>query len=94
MKAKSSLSLPMPKALTSNKLEDIQEHFRKINEALDKQYRLLWQDAATIQIDVDGWIYFGNKDTDGSWRIGEVSNNCEIQKRILSTWTTMGKWSE
>jgi len=70
----------MPKALTSNKLEDIQEHFRKINEALDKQYRLLWQDTATIQVDADGWIFFGGKDTDGSIRIGRSGNEWVVQR--------------
>ena len=80
MKAKSSLSLPMPKELTSNKLEDIQEHFRKINEAIDKQYKLLWQDTATIQVGSAGWIYFGGIDVDGSWRIGRVGTNWEMQR--------------
>ncbi len=80
MKAKSSLSLPMPKELISNKLEDIQEHFRKINEAIDKQYRLLWQDTATIQVGEDDWIYFGGIDVDGSWRVGRVGTNWEMQR--------------
>ena len=80
MRAKSSLSLPRPKELTSTNLEDIQEHFRKINEAIDKAYRLLWQDTATIQVGSAGWIYFGGIDVDGSWRIGRVGNNWEMQR--------------
>lgn len=86
MRAKKSLSLPMPEALTSNKLEDIKEHFKKLTEAIDKGYRLLWQDTATIQVDEDGWIYFGEKDTDGSWRIGRVDNNWEMQRRESGTY--------
>lgn len=80
MRAKKSLSLPMPESLKSNKLEDIKEHFRLLTEKLDKGYRLLFQDVATIQVDADGWIYFGEKDTDGSWRIGRVDNNWEMQR--------------
>ena len=66
MRAKKSLSLPMPEALKSNKLEDIKEHFRLLTENLDKGYRLLYQDVATIQVDADGWIYFGEKE---SWSL-------------------------
>ena len=94
MRAKKSLHLPRPKELQSNKLEDIQEHFRLLTEELDKTYRLLWQDAATIQVDDDNWVYFGNKDVNGTWRMGGVGNNLEVQKRISGTWTKMGKWSE
>ena len=81
MRAKKSLSLPTPESLKSNNLEDIKEHFRLLTEKIDKGYRLLFQDVATIQVDADGWIYFGEKDTDGSWRIGRVDNNWEMQRR-------------
>ena len=94
MKAKSSLHLPMPKELTSNKLEDIQEHFRKINEAIDKQYKLLWQDTATIRVGSDGWIYFGGMDVDGSWRIGRVGNNWEMQRREAGTYVGKAEATE
>ena len=80
MRAQKSLQLPRPEDLKSNKVEDIKEHFRLLTEELDKAYRLLWQDTATIQVDADGWIYFGGKDTDGSWRIGRVDNNWEMQR--------------
>jgi len=86
MRAKKSLSLPMPEALKSNKLEDIKEHLRQLTEVLDKGYRLLYQDVATIQVDADGWIYFGEKDTDGTWRIGRVDNNWEMQRREDGTY--------
>ena len=94
MKSKSSLSLPMPKDLTSNKLEDIQEHFRKINEAIDKQYRLLWQDTATIQVGSDGWIYFGGMDTDGTWRIGRSGNDWNMERREAGTYVAKGAATE
>ncbi len=85
MRAKKTLSLPLPEALKSNKLEDIKEHFRLLTEELDKAYRLLWQDTANIQVAEDGWIYFGDKDTDGSWRVGRVGNNWEMQRRESGT---------
>ena len=94
MRAKKSLHLPRPEELKSNNLEDIKEHFRLLKEELDKAYRLLWQDAATIQVDEDNRVYFGNKDVNGSWRMGIVGNTFEVQKRISGTWERMGKWSE
>ena len=94
MKAKSSLSLPRPKELTSNKLEDIQEHFRKINEAIDKQYRLLWSDTATIQVGTDGWIYFGGKDVDGSWRIGRSGDDWNAERREVGVYVAKGAFTD
>jgi hypothetical protein len=70
MRARKALKLPRPKELTSNKLEAIQDHFRLWREEMDKQWRLLFQDVAVIQVDTDGWIYFGGKDAVGSARIG------------------------
>lgn len=84
----------MPKELKSNKLADIQEYLRLLTEELNKAYRLLWQDASTIQIADDNWVYFGNKDVNGSWRMGIVGNTFEVQKRISENWERMGKWSE
>ena len=86
MRAKSSLRLPRAKELQSNKLEDIQDHLEKLYEELDKAWKLLWQDVSTIQVDDDGWIYFGGKDTDGTWRVGRVNNNWEMQRRESGTY--------
>ena len=94
MKAKSALSLPRPKELISNKLEDIQEHFRKINEAIDKQYRLLWQDTATIQTGADGWIYFGGIDVDGSWRIGRSGDDWNAERREAGVYVAKGAFTD
>ena len=94
MKAKSALSLPRPKELTSNKLEDIQEHFQKINEAIDKQYRLLWQDTATIQVGADGWIYFGGIDVDGSWRVGRVGDDWNAERREAGVYVAKGAFTD
>ena len=94
MKAKSSLSLPRPKELTSNKLEDIQEHFRKINEAIDKQYRLLWSDTATIQVGDDDWIYFGGIDVDGSWRIGRSGDDWNAERREAGVYVAKGAFTD
>lgn len=87
MRAKSSLRLPRPKDLKSNKLEDIQDHLRKLYEELDKAWRLLWQDVSTIQVDEDGWIYFGNKDTDGTYRIGRDGTAWNMERRESGTYT-------
>lgn len=76
----------MPEELKSNKLEDIKDYLKKFYDELDKGYRLLYQDTATIQVDSEGWIYFGDKDTDGSWRIGRVDNNWEMQRRESGSW--------
>ncbi len=88
MRAKKSLvSLPRPKELKSNKLEDIQEFFRKTFEELDRQWRLLFQDIATIQVDGDGWIYFGGKNVTGSIRIGQSGTDWVVQHYIAGTYT-------
>ena len=94
MRAPKTIRLPRPKDLKSNKVEDIQNFLEVFFNELDKIYRLLWQDAATIQVDEDNWVYFGNKDVNGTWRMGGVGNNLEVQKRISGTWKRMGKWSE
>ncbi len=87
MRARTALKLPRPKELPSNKLSDIQEHFRRYREELDKQWRLLFQDVAVVQVDTDGWIYFGGKDTDNSYRIGRSGNDWQVQRRESGTWT-------
>ena len=86
MRAKKTLRLPRPKELESNKLGDIQNHFRLWYEELDKAWRLLWQDVDTMQVDDDGWIYFGNKDTDGTYRIGRSGNDWHVQRRESGTY--------
>lgn len=78
----------MPKELTSNKLSDIQEHFRRWREELDKQWRLLFQDVQVIQVDTDGWIYFGGKDAVGSARIGLVGTNWVCQHYIAGDYVS------
>ena len=88
MRARKSLSLPRPRDLRSNKLEDIQDFMRLVLEELDKQYRLLHQDVSTIQLDTDGFLYFGNKDTNGSWRIGRIGADWVLQHQT----TTIGTW--
>jgi len=91
MKAKSSLKsvLPLAKELRSNNLTDIQNFLARIIDELDRQWRLLWQDATTIQVDADGFIYFGGQDTDGSWRIGRSGDDWILQYRHSGAWTTV-----
>lgn len=87
---KSLLNLLSTRKLKSNKLEDVQEYFDWIIAEINKQWRLLWQDVNTIQVDPDGFIYFGGKDVDGSWRVGRVGNNWEFQRRESGTYTKKG----
>ena len=90
MRAKKTLRLPKPRELKSNRLKDIQEFLGRFFDELDKAYRLLWQDLATIQVDDDGWIYFGNKDTDGTWRIGRSGMAWNMEKRESGTYVAKG----
>ena len=90
MRARKALKLPRPKDLQTNKLEDIQNMLRLIFEELDSQWRLLFQDVATIQVDDDGWIYFGGKDTDGTWRIGRSGTAWNMERRESGTYVAKG----
>ena len=85
MRARKTLRLPKARDLKSSKKEDIQDIFRLLFEELDKQWRLLWSDVSEIQVDDDGWIYFGNKDTNGTWRIGRSGNKWDMQRRESGT---------
>ena len=58
-KSPKSIGLPLPKSLRSNKLEDVQDHLRLMNEALDSMYKLLVSDINTVSIGSDSgtnWI--------------------------------------
>ena len=88
MRARKALKLPRPKDLRSNKLEDIQNILRLILDELDKQWRLLFQDVDVIQVDTDGWIYFGGKDAVGSARIGLVGTDWVCQHFIAGTYVS------
>ena len=90
MRTKNTLKLPKPKELQSTKLEDIQDYFERIFKELSNTHRLLWQDVAVFQVDKDGFIYFGNKDTDGSWRLGTVSGDFLTQHRENGKWISRG----
>ncbi|KKN73167.1 hypothetical protein LCGC14_0403400 [marine sediment metagenome] len=88
MRARRTLKLRSDKDLKSNRLSDIQNEFRLLYEELDKQYRLLWEDVNTIQVDGDGWIYFGGKNVTGSARIGLVGTDWVCQHFIAGTYTS------
>lgn len=90
MRAKKALRLPRPRDLQSNSLKDIQEFTQKAFDELDRQWRLLHQDVSTIQVDADGFIYFGNKETDGTWRIGRDGLDWVLENRVSGTWTRIG----
>lgn len=93
MRARPALKFPRPRDLKTNKLEDVQEMFRLLLEELDKQWRLLFQDVSTIQVDGDGWIYFGGKNATGSIRIGQDGTDWVVQHYIAGTYTERFKTS-
>lgn len=85
---KSLLGLARPEELKSNKIEDIRSFLGLWREELDRQWRLLFQDVATIQVDSDGYIYFGGKDTVGAWRIGRDGLDWILEyQEVVGTWT-------
>lgn len=93
MRARQTLKLPRARDLKSARLEDVQNMFRLIIEELDKQWRLLHQDVSTIQVDDDGWIYFGGKDQTNSVRIGRDGIDWVVQHFIAGTYTERFKTS-
>ena len=48
-RAEKTIPLPRAKDLKSNKLKDIQNYLRILNEAIDKAYRLTFQDIAILK---------------------------------------------
>ena len=88
MRAKNALDLPRPRELQSNKVEDIQDILEKAFSALDTQWRLLHQDVGTIQVDTDEYIYFGDKNTLGTFRLGRDGDDwvLEHQTAVVGTW--------
>ncbi len=89
MRAKKSLSsLARPKGLKSNKVEDIRDFLALWREELDSQWKLLFQDVSTIQLESDGFLYFGNKDTLGTFRLGRVGDDWVLEHQT----TTIGTW--
>lgn len=88
MRARRTLKLPQARDLRSNKLEDTQNFMELILRELDKQWRLLWEDVNTFQVDTDEFIYFGNKNTLGTFRIGRIGADWVLQHQT----TTVGTW--
>lgn len=87
MRARKVLQLPRPNDLKTNSVEDVRNMFRLIIDELDKQYRLLFQDVATIQVPGDGWIYFGGVNATGSARIGLDGTDWVCQHFIAGIYT-------
>ena len=90
-KSPKTIGLPLPRSLKSNKLEDIQNHLRLFNEALDSMYKLLLSDISTVSIGSGigtNWIYFGGIDAVGSARIGLVGTDWVCQHYIAGTYTS------
>lgn len=90
MRARPALKLPRARDLKTNTLKDLQDFYELLREELDKQWRLLFQDVSTIQVGDDGWIYFGNKNTDGTWRIGRSGNDWNMERRESGTYVAKG----
>lgn len=88
MQSRPSLNLPRARDLKSNKLKDIQDFLEKQQGEIDRQYRLMFQDILTLQVPADRFIYWGGKDTDGSWRIGRDGDNLITQRLESGVWVT------
>ncbi len=94
MRARKTLKLRSHRDLKSNSAEAIRNEFRLLYEELDKQYRLLWEDINTLQVDGDGWIYFGGKNAVNSIRIGKTgTSDWVVQHFIAGTYTERMKSS-
>lgn len=90
MIAPKTIRLPRPRELQSNNLTDIQIHLEKLNHEIISYLRYLRQDVTTIQVDDDGWIYFGGKDTNGSWRIGRSGTAWNAERREAGAYVAKG----
>ena len=88
MNAPRTLTLPRLEDLKSNSLEDIKKQFRLLYTEVSRCYGLLWQDVYVRQVDADGWIFFGNKNTNGSWRIGRSGDDYNVERRENDVWVT------
>jgi predicted acyltransferase (DUF342 family) len=44
--------------------------------------------SATQEITLGTWQYFGDANTDGSWRFGIVAGNMSVEKRVTGSWVT------
>ena len=89
--------LPLSKALNSNSREAIQHHFELYKRALDHMFKLLIQDITTITVvesppGTGNWIYFGDPNTDGTWRIGRPPGETawDMQRRESGTYVAKG----
>ena len=88
MRARKTLKLRSHRDLKSNSVEAVRNELRLLYEELDRQYRLLWEDINTLQVDGDGWIYFGGKNQTNSVRIGmSGSSDWVVQHYIAGTYT-------
>ena len=86
-----TIGLPLSKDLEAVDLEAIRHMFELYKTALDNMYRFLMSDITTVEInetDEDGsvWLYIGDKDTDGSWRIGIVDPDLNKERRESGVW--------
>ena len=83
----------MSKDLEAVDLEAIRHMFELYKTALDNMYRYLMSDITTVEITGGGgpgetgsWLYIGDKDTDGSWRIGIVEPDLNKERRESGVW--------
>ena len=91
-RAKKDIGLQGPKELRSNSLQDIQEFLQRWKDELDRTYRLVLSDITTVQIGsgtTGNFLYFGDADTDGSWRIGKSGADYVLEHRDSGVWTNV-----
>lgn len=86
MRSRKTLNLPTERTLKSAKIEDLRQWLHILVRELNKGYETLWQDVAVFQVDEAGWIYFGNKSSDGTIRIGRSGTDWNVERRESGTY--------
>ena len=88
-RSKKTIGLALPKTLRSNKLVDIQNFLQLWKDSFDDMYKLLISDIITVELTGGAGgavIYFGDKNTDGTWRIVVSGTDLNIEKRESGTY--------
>ena len=80
LQSKKSVKTPNLNQITDPVLQQILNDFAKV---ITDNARNVYQDLSALNIDV---FYFGDPNTNGSWRIIPVGNNLSVQRREGGIW--------
>lgn len=53
-----------------------------------EEFRNVYEWLRNPEVALDGAFYFGDRGTDGSWRLIRSGNDLVVQRRESGTWTT------